>query len=61
MAYAFVNLFIASYPSQPKAIILDCDDSSAITHGDQQLSLFNPYYGDYCLCHCTFMKDLPVI
>ena len=48
MAYAFVDQFIASYPSQPKAIILDCDDTSAITHGDQQLSLFNTYYGDYC-------------
>ncbi len=48
MAHAFVDQFIASYPSQPKSIILDCDDTSAITHGGQQLSLFNSYYGDYC-------------
>lgn len=48
MAYAFVDQFIASYSSQPKSIILDCDDTSAITHGNQQLSLFNTYYGDYC-------------
>jgi hypothetical protein len=48
MAEVFVNQFISSYSSQPKAIILDCDDTSAITYGGQQLSLFNTYYGDNC-------------
>lgn len=48
MAEVFVNHFILSYSSQPEVIILDCDDTSAITHGCQQLSLFNTYYGDSC-------------
>lgn len=26
----------------------DCDDTNSNTHGGQQLSLFNDYYGEYC-------------
>jgi hypothetical protein len=48
IAQAFVDQFILSYPSEPDAIILDCDDTSALTYGSQQLSLFNTYYGDHC-------------
>lgn len=48
MAKAFADQFVASYASEPKAIILDCDDTDAITYGQQQLSLFNTYYGDNC-------------
>ncbi|MCX6233933.1 MAG: IS1380 family transposase [Bacteroidetes bacterium] len=48
MAKAFVDQFIASYTSQPEAIILDCDDTSALTYGQQELALFNTYYGDNC-------------
>lgn len=43
-----VDIFIDSYSSQPKVIILDCDDTNNNTYGQQQLSLFNNYYRDYC-------------
>lgn len=48
MAKAFVDQFVASYPVAPEAIILDCDDTDSIVYGQQQLSLFNNYYGDSC-------------
>ncbi len=48
MAYAMVDNFQNSYPEEPPVIIIDCDDTSSITHGQQELSLFNDYYGDYC-------------
>ena len=48
MAKAFVDQFVASYSGAPQAIILDCDDTDSIVYGQQQLSLFNNYYGDSC-------------
>ena len=48
MARVFVDNFIGSYPSSPKTIILDCDDTSALAYGQQELALFNNYYGDHC-------------
>jgi len=48
MAEAFADQFVTSYSSEPTVIILDCDDTDAITYGQQQLSLFNTYYGDNC-------------
>jgi len=44
----FLNEFIASYDLPPKVIILDCDDSNFNTYGDQQGTLFNDYYDEYC-------------
>jgi hypothetical protein len=48
MAKAFVDNFLASYNSEPQVIIVDCDDTAALTYGEQQLTLFNNYYGDNC-------------
>jgi hypothetical protein len=48
MAKVFVDTFIASYPAPPDVIILDCDDTSALTYGQQELTLFNSYYGGHC-------------
>lgn len=48
MVKVFVDQFIASYPDQPEIIILDCDDTDALTYGQQELALFNTYYGDSC-------------
>jgi hypothetical protein len=48
IAKVFVDKFIASYPAAPPVIIIDCDDTNSNTHGGQQLSLFNDYYGEYC-------------
>lgn len=43
-----VTQFIDSYACEPAVVILDCDDTNNNTHGAQQLSLFNSYYGEYC-------------
>jgi hypothetical protein len=48
IALAFINHFIDSYDEPPKVIILDCDDTNSNTYGQQQLSLFNQYYSEYC-------------
>ncbi len=48
LAKSFVKAFIASYSKQPEIIVLDMDHSEDITHGQQQLSLFNTYYDNYC-------------
>jgi hypothetical protein len=48
IAKAFVDNFIASYESEPGVIIIDSDDTNSFTYGQQELSLFNSYYGDYC-------------
>jgi hypothetical protein len=48
IAQAFLNCFIDSYASEPGIIVLDFDDTESTTYGDQQLSLFNGYYGEYC-------------
>ena len=44
----YIGKFISSYAKAPKKIILDVDDTNAGTYGNQQLTLFNGYYGEYC-------------
>lgn len=48
IAKTFVDNFIASYESEPDVIIIDSDDTNSFTYGQQELTLFNSYYGDYC-------------
>ena len=48
MAQALIDTFIASYEHQPEVLILDIDDTDDTTHGAQQQSLFNGYYGEHC-------------
>ncbi len=48
IAQVFINHFISSYAVEPGIIILDCDDTNYNAHGDQQQTLFNGYYGEYC-------------
>jgi hypothetical protein len=36
------------YKKEPEVIILDCDDTNFDAHGEQEGSLFNDYYGEYC-------------
>lgn len=43
-----VDNFVGSYEQEPSVIILDCDDTNANTYGQQELSLYNDYYHDYC-------------
>jgi len=44
----FAQHFINSYAEEPPVIILDCDDTNNNTYGQQQFTLFNQYYGEYC-------------
>jgi len=48
MGVEFLDTFIDSYDREPKVIILDCDDTNNDTYGQQELSLFNNYYHEYC-------------
>jgi hypothetical protein len=48
LAKVFVDHFIQSYEKEPTLIVLDFDDTEDITYGDQQLSLFNKYFKEYC-------------
>jgi len=48
IAKEFILHFIRSYDKEPEIIILDCDDTDDITHGQQELSIYNAYYGDNC-------------
>jgi hypothetical protein len=43
-----VDGFIDSYDKEPPIIIVDCDDTNNNTYGQQELSLYNDYYHDYC-------------
>ena len=45
---AMVGLYCDSYPTPPKAVTLDIDDTVDVVHGHQQLSLFNAHYDDRC-------------
>ena len=48
MAVVFADNFMDSYADEPLVIILDSDDTDSITHGQQELALFNDYYGGNC-------------
>src|SRR3954453_22077739 len=48
MTYAMVDLYCASYPSPPRAVTLDVDDTVDVVHGHQQMSLFNGHYDERC-------------
>lgn len=45
----FVDNFLDSYEATPECIVIDVDPTANVTYGDQQLSLFNGFYDDYCL------------
>ncbi len=48
LARAFVEQFIASYPTPPAVIVLDLDHSEDPTHGQQEFSFYNHYYRHHC-------------
>ena len=47
--YCQLDAFIATYATAPHAIVLDIDPTACLTHGQQELRLFNTHVGDYCL------------
>ncbi len=47
MSEYFIDRYIKSIPKGKKSIIIDVDSTESETHGSQQLSLFNDFYGCY--------------
>jgi hypothetical protein len=47
--YGQIDIFLESYSSAPKFIVIDVDPSSSHCHGSQQMSMFNKYEDEYCL------------
>ena len=47
MGRAMVDLYCESFPTVPKRITLDIDDTFDAVHGGQQLGLFNAHYDEY--------------
>jgi len=43
-----VDVYCASYPAPPKAVVFDIDDTVDVVHGHQQLSLFNAHHDERC-------------
>ena len=47
LADVFIDQFIASFDEPPTQITLDIDPFDDPTHGQQQLTFFHGYYGQY--------------
>ena len=47
MGRAMVAMFCDSFPTVPKRIVLDIDDTFDAVHGGQQLRLFNAHHDEY--------------
>ena len=58
MAKVFVEHFIDSYANEPGLIVLDMDHTEDRTHGQQELALFNNYYGHYGYLPLTVFEGL---
>ena len=48
MGLALIDLFCDSFSAVPDHIVLDIDDTTDRTYGDQQLCLFNTHAQGYC-------------
>ena len=48
MGLKMIDLFCDSFSEVPRQIVLDIDDTPDLTHGAQQLALFNTHAGGYC-------------
>ncbi len=74
MGVKMIATFCESFPRPPRQIVLDIDDTTDLTHGAQQLSLFNTHAGGYCfqpilifeaatqkpVCHHPASRETPV-
>ena len=47
MGRAMVDLYCDSFPTVPKRIVIDIDDTFDAVHGGQQLRLFNAHHDEY--------------
>lgn len=66
LAQTLVEAFIASYAAAPAVLVLDMDHSEDRTHGQQELSFYNHYYGSHCylplfLFECFSGKLIPAV
>lgn len=43
-----VDIFLESYSTPPRQIVLDLDVTDDLVHGTQEQAFFNTYYGGYC-------------
>ena len=43
-----IDLFCRTYATPPASIVLDIDDTDDLTHGQQELALFNTHAGGHC-------------
>jgi len=48
IADLLAGAFIESCRTPPVGMILDIDDTEDVTHGHQQMALFNAFYDEYC-------------
>ena len=48
IAKVFVEMFIKSYSSAPKELVLDFDATDDAVHGHQVNRFFHGYYDQYC-------------
>lgn len=48
ISQAFVETFIASFPTPPEELILDFDATDDPVHGNQEQRFYHGYYGGYC-------------
>lgn len=49
LAYALGEVFLDSFETAPKMIVIDMDPTAHLIYGQQQLGLFNTHVGDSCL------------
>ena len=49
IGYAPGEIFLQSFTTHPKAIVIDMDPTAVHCHGAQQLLLFNAHEDEYCL------------
>ena len=49
LAHALGEVFLDSFETAPKLIVIDLDPTAHLIYGQQQLGLFNSYVGDSCL------------
>ena len=58
LSEAFIAHFLASYAKPPAVIVLDLDHTEHRVYGQQELALFNGYYGAHCYLPLLIFEGL---
>jgi hypothetical protein len=48
LTYLLADLYCESFPTPPKSVTFDIDDTVDVVHGRQQMCLFNAHHDEYC-------------